>query len=48
MRLDEARSSIAGDRVSLRRALRRERDHLDRIRELEDRLKTLRQRLAKG
>jgi hypothetical protein len=47
MRLDEARRSIAGDRVSLRRALRRERDHLERIRELEARLKTLHQRLAK-
>ena len=48
MRLDEARGSIAADRVSLRRALRRERDHLERIRELEDRLSTLRKRLAKG
>jgi hypothetical protein len=47
MQLDEARGSIAGDRVSLRRALRRERDHLERIRELEDRLKTVRQRLVK-
>ncbi len=47
MRLDEARSSIATDRVQLRRALRRERDHLERIHELEDRIKTLHQRLAR-
>jgi hypothetical protein len=48
MRLDDARRTIAGDRVSLRRALRRERDHLERIDELEARLKTIRARLIKG
>jgi hypothetical protein len=46
MRLDEARRNIAGDRVSLRRALRRERDHLERIDELEACLKTIRKRMV--